>query len=221
METTGTGSPASPAALARIIANRTVTYPTPMTKPMPSVADTAVIFTYVDNSNVWIEGQRIRAVKLGLAKNAYEAGRDGIAAPWSYDFGRLYELACPSGTKVGRSLLVGSKPPPNDSVWQRARNEGFEVQVFDRNVANREKQVDSTIVTTMMADSYEHMKHTRGDIAVLVAGDADYVPCVRQLQGRGFVVRVLFWRHATSQILRETSNQYIELDPYFEWLTHG
>jgi hypothetical protein len=29
-----------------------------------------------------------------------------------YDFGRLYELVGPPGSSVGRSLLIGSKPPP-------------------------------------------------------------------------------------------------------------
>ncbi len=81
-------------------------------------------------------------------------------------------------------LLVGSRPPPNDSVWHRARAEGFEVEVFDRNAANKEKQVDNHI-TTMVDDSHEHMKPERGDMAVLVAGDGDYIPSVRSLQKRG------------------------------------
>jgi NYN domain len=158
-----------------------------------------VLFAYVDNSNVWIEGQRIQAVKQGLARDPYDAMNRRISAPWSYDFGRLYELVCPLGTRVGRSILVGSRPPPNDSVCERARSEGFEVEVFNRNVANKEKQVDSSIVTTMLDDSYEHMKSDRGDMAALVAGDGDYIPSVRSLQRRGLQVRIVFWKHATSR----------------------
>lgn len=182
-------------------------------------ATSGVLFTYVDNSNVWIEGQRIQAVRLGLARNLSEAMRDHRSAPWSYDFGQLYELICPPGTRVGRSLLVGSRPPANDSVWGRARSEGFEVDVFDRNVANKEKQVDSHIVTTMLDDSYEYMKPERGDEAVLVAGDGDYLPCLRSLQRRGLKVRVVFWKHATSRELRETADLFVELDQHFDALT--
>lgn len=207
----------SPADLAKIVSSRRL----PMDTSPGNLALEGVLFSYVDNSNVWIEGQRIQAVRRQLATDPYEAMSRKISSPWSYDFGRLYELICPPGTKVGRSLLVGSRPPPNDTVWRRAEHEGFEVEVFDRSVANKEKQVDSHIVTTMLDDSYEHMKPDRGDLAVLVAGDKDYLPSVRSLQRRGLQVKVVFWRHATSRELRETANQFAELDAHFDWLTYG
>lgn len=84
-----------------------------------------VLFVYVDNSNVWIEGRRVSAVAKGLAHSHYEAQEHDILDPdWTYDFGRLYEFACPEGSKVGRSILFGSKPPPNDSLWDLARDRG-------------------------------------------------------------------------------------------------
>jgi hypothetical protein len=39
----------------------------------------------------------------------------------------------------------------NDSLWNIATSKGFEVVVFDRNVANREKKVDTKIATDMIA----------------------------------------------------------------------
>jgi uncharacterized LabA/DUF88 family protein len=97
------------------------------------------------------------------------------------------------------------------------------VEVFSRNVANKEKQVDSSIVTTMLDDSHEHMEPGRGDMAVLVAGDGDFVPSMRSLQRRGLRVRVVFWKHATSRELRDTADEFVELDPLFDRLTlpHG
>jgi hypothetical protein len=83
------------------------------------------IFFYVDNSNVWIEGQRAGAVAKGLAADIYTAmNADILDYSWRYDFGRLYQLACPAGEKVGRSALFGSRPPPNDSLWDRAERGG-------------------------------------------------------------------------------------------------
>src|SRR4051794_28651688 len=91
---------------------------------------TPVLFTYVDNSNVWIEGQRVSAVKRGLASSPWDAMKRGIVdAAWRYDFGKLNSLVCPADARVGRSFLVGSRPPANDSLWDSARQEGFEVRV--------------------------------------------------------------------------------------------
>jgi hypothetical protein len=191
--------------------------------PQPSLygetPPAGVVFTYVDNSNVWIEGQRIQAVKRGLAHDVRDAMDRNVGAPWAYDFGRLYEPVCPPRAQVGRSILLGSRPPPNDSVWERAHAEGFEVEVFNRNVANKEKQVDTSIVTTMLDDSYQHMKPDRGDTAVLVAGDGDYVPSVKSIQKRCLHAWVVFWKHATSRELRETAHHFSEHDQCFDYLT--
>lgn len=207
----------NPRQLAQVLAVRASS--TQMKGTSSATTVDGVLFAYVDNSNVWIEGQRIQAVRQGLARDPYDAMNRKVRAPWSYDFGRLYELVCPLGTKVGRSILVGSRPPANDSVWERARSEGFEVEVFSRNVANKEKQVDSSIVTAMLDDSYSYMESDRGDMAVLVAGDGDYIPSMRSLQRRGLRVRVVFWRHATSRELRDTADEFVELDSHFDRLT--
>jgi hypothetical protein len=180
-----------------------------------------VLFVYVDNSNVWIEGRRASAVAKGLAPSFQEAMDQKIVDPhWTYDFGRLYELACPSGEQIGRSLLLGSRPPENDSLWQRAREAAFEVEVYDRNVANKEKQVDTGLATRLVADSYEHMQSRVPDVmAVLVAGDGDYVPPIKDLQRRGIRVRVVFWRHAVSRELREAADEFEDLGPHLDFLS--
>lgn len=179
-----------------------------------------ILFVYVDNSNVWIEGRRASAVAKGMTPSFQDAFDDKVTDPsWTYDFGRLYELACADAEQVGRSLLLGSRPPANDSLWDMAQNAGFEVEVFDRNAANREKQVDTGLVTRMMSDSYEHMQTRVPDVmAVLFSGDRDYVPTVRDLQRRGIKVRVVFWTHAVSRELRETADEFISLDEHLDFL---
>ncbi len=175
------------------------------------------LFVYVDNSNVWIEGCRLSAVAKGMAPNLFAAMNDDIVdMSWSYDFGRLYELACPPGELIGRSALFGSRPPPNDSLWQRARDEGFEVITYERNASNREKKIDVDIAVTMTEDSFLYMKSER-DTVVLVAGDADYVPAVEKLQHRGFKVQCLFWGQASRE-LRELCDDFINLDSHLDYL---
>ncbi|WP_219618454.1 NYN domain-containing protein [Brevibacterium iodinum] len=172
----------------------------------------------MDNSNVWIEGMRISAVRKGLAKSTTDAMNRKITDhDWSYDFGKLYELICPPDQMIGRSSLFGSRPPANDSIWNLARAHGFEVFLFDRNAANKEKQVDVAISTQIMEDSFQHMKD--GDRLLLVSGDRDYLPTIESLRNRGFPARVAFWEHATGNELKQAPIDYIPLDPAFDYIT--
>jgi uncharacterized LabA/DUF88 family protein len=100
-----------------------------------------------------------------------------------------------------------------------AKDVGFDVILFDRNYSNKEKEVDVAIATQMVADSYEYMKHDRNDRVVLVSGDRDYLPSIKQLAARGFPTTVVFWEHATSLDLRADADQFAKLDDLFDYLT--
>src|SRR5438445_2602026 len=109
----------------------------------PMGGRTVTLYVYVDDSNIWIEGQRIQAVRTGLAPDIRAALERKITAPWTYDFGRLYGLLCPPGVPVGRSIVFGSRPSGNDGIWQRLRDADFQVATFDRSpFTHKEKQVD-------------------------------------------------------------------------------
>lgn len=172
-------------------------------------------FLYVDNSNVWIEGMHVAAAVHGLAPDVWSAVTSRICDyNWKLDFGKLHEFA--GGADIGRAVLYGSRPPTNDSLWSVAKARGFEVVVHDRNVANREKKIDTTITRDMVKDSYERMKHGVDEVT-LVAGDGDYVPVVEDLIERGFRVEVAFWEHANSE-LKNASSKFVPLNPYLEHL---
>lgn len=176
------------------------------------------LYVYVDNSNLWIEGMRVSAVRKGMAADATEAMNKKITdQSWTYDFGKLYRAICPDTEMIGRSILFGSRPPEDDSLWELAREQGFEVITYDRNAGNKEKQVDAAITTMMLEDSFEHMKY--GDAVVLVSGDRDYLPPIESLRRRGFPTTVVFWNHATGKELKQEPVDYVELDPLFDYLT--
>jgi uncharacterized LabA/DUF88 family protein len=171
-------------------------------------------FVYVDNSNVFIEGKRVSAVENGLAMNIYDAMNNRILDhAYRLDFGKLHNFVVGNDpTKIRRATLFGSRPPKNDSLWQIARNAGFETIIEDRNVSNKEKKIDTGIVSIMTRDAYKRVDKT-ADVLTLVAGDADFVPPVRMLIEDGYRVEVVFWEHAARE-LKETSSRFVSLNPY-------
>lgn len=96
---------------------------------------------YVDNSNVWIEGMHVAAVNKGLAPNVRMAQKEKICDyRWKIDFGKLFQFAGGEKAEVKHAVLFGSRPPPNDTLWDAAKRKGFEVIVYDRNVAGKENR---------------------------------------------------------------------------------
>ena len=175
-------------------------------------------FVYVDNSNIWIEGRFVSAVKRGFARDIFDAHKRNICdTSWSYDFGKLLQFAGGQSEDISKATLFGSRPPKNDSLWTAAEAKGFTVVTEDRNFfTNKEKKIDSGICTMIMEDSFTIIK-PRVDEVVLVAGDRDYVPTVESLKKRDINFILCFWEHAARELL-EVSDRFFTLNPYLEYL---
>lgn len=172
---------------------------------------------YVDNSNVWIEGLHVAAFASGMVPDVWTAVQNRVCDyNWKLDFGKLFHFAGGERKEVRRACLFGSRPPKNDSLWAAAQHQGFEPVVYDRNVANHEKKIDTDIVATMIEDSYEILRKGEDEIT-LVAGDSDYVPAIEKLKKRGIHVDVVFWAHAARE-LKESASRFVSLDPYLDHL---
>lgn len=174
---------------------------------------------YVDNSNVFIEGKRTSAVAKGMALDIYHAMNNRILdANYAISFGKLYEfIAGTEREQVARAMLFGSRPPPNDLIWKIAERAGFEVVVYDRNAGNKEKKIDTGIVTEMTWDAASNSKS--GDTFTIVAGDSDYVPTVNKVREGGFQVDVVFWEHAANELKASCSN-FISLNDHLDTIRH-
>ena len=177
-------------------------------------------FVYVDNSNIFIEGKRAKAVESGLAMNIYDAMKNRILEQsYKIDFGKLHDLiAGANKSNIKRCMLFGSRPPSSDSIWDIAKKAGFEVITEDRNVANKEKKIDTGIVAAMTKDAYTIVDKAK-DTITLVAGDADFVPSVRMLVEDGFNVEVAFWGHAANE-LQTTCSKFIDLNQHLSHLSY-
>lgn len=170
------------------------------------------VLLYVDNSNTWIEGKRVSAVRKGMASNIIEAMNKKILDnDYRYDFGKLYNLLVGSESpKVAD--IYGSRPPENDTIWETAKRVGFVVTLTDRNYANKEKKVDTGIVAKLMRDAYT-ICNKEEDTIILVAGDKDFVPAIELLSKDGFKVNVAFWNHAASE-MHTSGATFYNLDPH-------
>ncbi|CAG8636625.1 6477_t:CDS:2, partial [Acaulospora morrowiae] len=90
------------------------------------------------------------------------------------DHGRLLSTLL-KGRRIGSNpVIVGSRPPPNDSLWNRIRNQGYDVVVYDR-IANKEKKVDMELGASML--DIVHLMNP--GVILLVADDDDYYPILK------------------------------------------
>lgn len=175
-------------------------------------------FTYVDNSNVFLEGQRVSAVRKGMASNIIEAMNNDIKDfSWNMDYGRLHEFLCgENDCEIGCAKLWGS-PPPSDSFWKRVEKYGFQVTTYERSFAGKEKKVDVAIAYQITKDAFTIIDKNNDEIN-LVAGDKDYVPMVEDLVKDGYRVVVVFWNHAAPE-LKKVASHFDSLDAHIDFLS--
>ena len=139
----------------------------------------------VDNSNIFIEGQKASAVRKG--QQVLPDGRRPQDPSWRIDFAKLLAFMA-DGRNIHAAFLVGSRPPPKDSVWEMAKSGGFEVITHDRDYHNKEKAVDTELVaqgTLAIAMGPET------GVLVLGSGDRDFIPLVNIAHKRGWTVEMV------------------------------
>ena len=90
----------------------------------------------------------------------------------------------------------------------RLREVGIEApHVFPRQRTGRLKRVDITLATDMLTHAYRK----NYDVAILVAGDEDYVPLVEAVKAEGRRVAVWFVASGLSDALERASDHYWNL----------
>lgn len=132
----------------------------------------------VDNSNIWIEGMKYSASLKGLPS---VDGKEPCDFKWRIDFGKMLNKVA-EGAVIRKAILVGSRPPKNDSLWNNAKNKGFDVIVHDRNSENKEKSVD----TELVAQGVELICTTTPATLKILSGDSDFLPLVKIASNRGW-----------------------------------
>lgn len=181
---------------------------------------TPLNYTYVDNSNIFVEGSRASAVAKGLAGAAtyVQAMNNHVTdKTWQPDYGKLHQFACGDKSEIGCAKLWGS-PPPSDSFWKMVEHKGFEVKTYEKNFAGKEKKVDVAIAHQITKDVYSGKIRKGIDEVTLVAGDKDFVPVVEDLVENGYIVHVVFWDNVAPE-LRAACSRFTSLNPFLNHLS--
>lgn len=161
------------------------------------------VYTFIDNSNLWIEAKRTARVQF-----AYDPDQ---VFRLRIDYGKLLNVIC-EGRVVGGTVLVGSRPPKADSLWATLKARGIEPRIFDRSVhTGREKGVDAEMVNAIR-DTLED--HSNPEVVALVAGDGDYVSTLERCVKRSWRVELYFWSNAARSLRTLPGVRFIELDQF-------
>ena len=149
------------------------------------------VWVYADDSNLWIEGKKAYAKVHNLLTSEDSRAR--------FDYGQLYEVGA-EGREVGGTTLYGSEPPEADTVWAKAKKQGWKVDIKQKSYhTGKEKQVDVQLV----ADVVDLVGQMKNGTVIIVSGDSDYIPAINKALARGWKVEVWSWEKALSANIRE------------------
>jgi len=163
---------------------------------------------FIDNSNIFIEAQRVAREKYFFD--------DELVVRVRISYGGLLEKVR-NGRKLMETVLVGSRPPQNDLLWDKLRKLGVTPRIFDRNTfSGKEKGVDAEL-SNSMRDTLEDNKET-GTIAI-IAGDRDYVPTLQRCLKKGWNVELYFWSQASAELKKMEGIIFFNLDDFFHEIT--
>ena len=153
-------------------------------------------YVFVDNSNLWIEGQK--SIEL----------KDAIADPrYRVDHGKfLHEIV--GGREMAKAFLYGSNPPPNDSVWSSARRNNFEVKLFDRSVTGKERAIEPAMACDITTAFFQHQANSIEEaVFIVVTGKLDLKHTIDMLLQQGAKVELWSWKSAMAREFMQLANK--------------
>ncbi|KAL2268025.1 hypothetical protein VTJ83DRAFT_2871 [Remersonia thermophila] len=177
-------------------------------------------YVYIDNSNIWIEGQRVYA-----QKERYKRSRHGdvtiydieMDPRWRVQIGRFRELIERTTVKwhkygYGPSVevehefyLYGSEPPPVDSIWRAIEERKIRVHTLKRSTyTGKEKGVDHLLSCDIsMKAAQDKARGLDSNLYILASGDGDLAHVMKRIVELGFSkdqLHVWSWRDSISKM---------------------
>lgn len=159
------------------------------------------VYMFVDDSNLFIQGKYAVGTKERLGRTTERGFR---LDEFRIDHGKLLEIVLSGRPRGSKPILVGSRPPRDENLWDFIREKDYYVNSLDRNAQDREKGVDSTLGQAISSTVSSHLP----GVLVLVAGDRDYYPYLTPALDRKWKIEVWFWRKGIKFELISQSIEY-------------
>ena len=177
------------------------------------------VFIYWDNSNIFIEAQRIAE-----ERNEHVDARYRVRV----NFDNMLRLAH-ADRPMRKAIAAGSVPPEMRNLWNRMENRGVEVKLFNRlRLDLGEQEIpDRLLQLQMLEDAMDY----NGDpgIVVLLTGDgagylegAGFHSTLERMHRRGWRIEILSWAHSCNRRMREWAEQngvFVALDDFYDSIT--
>ena len=158
---------------------------------------TGNIFVYIDNSNIWIQGQKTYADKYN---------RDTIDEDleWRFNVGNLKEtLLAKSGLSAHEAAFkpnikwYGSMPLVFIKLLE---SHDMTVKTFAKSSwTGREKEVDTELVADAVEDAADACYTKTPAVFIIVSGDRDLRPAVVKIANKGFPVHIWSWKNGIAE----------------------
>lgn len=149
-------------------------------------------YVFVDNSNVWITGQKVSGKKL---KDVHIDYRSRV------DLNRLLQLMV-NGRNICQAYLYVSVPPPRKATQEKH----FVVKTFVRSASGKETNVTVAMAHDMLTTLYQHIDAPK--IIIAVTGDRDLTPSILKALDNGVPVELWSWEDAMAHEFCQLANNY-------------
>ncbi len=172
---------------------------------------------FIDGENLTIRGQKVLSDNGLILPEGPSYRKDcflwlpvgSVTAPCFQAANRLQDAALRAyyyTSLVGDENVIGT-------LRQQIRDKGFSPEVFKRDTEQRKaKGVDIALTKDMLS----HAFRDNYEIAVLVAGDGDYVPLVEEVKRLGKLVYLWFFAEAgLNPKLRLASDHFVDATSTF------
>ena len=177
------------------------------------------VFIYWDNSNIFIEAQRLAEEREEEPDARYRV---------RIHFDNMLRLA-QADRSLERAYAAGSVPPEMRQLWNRIEAMGIRVELFDRGLPGRGEQEtpDRMMQLRMLEDALDY----NGDpgVVVLLTGDgagylegAGFHSTLERMHRRGWRIEILSWAHSCNQRMRrwaEENGIFVSLDNFYDSIT--
>lgn len=174
------------------------------------------VHIFWDNSNIFIPAKYLADRREGM----YAKEKLRI------HFKNMYKLA-EFGRNVESAVCVGSVPPELEDVWDRIREVGVDVELYEKGeVSGTEQGVDQCLQVHMLRELADS---SSPQTAVLLTGDgAGYETGIgfhadlERMADNDWGIEVISWDNACNGNLKSWAKQegaYIPLDNYYESVT--